>query len=171
MQIENLPLDDDTQVHFDFCRHGWSDLFFTKKGQVWAFRVSGVFTDFPFEVLNICKAIISNSFLRTALCDEPGGAVLELKPDKEQQHTVLLTIYEIKAPLGGFDASEEGERVLSIRIRRQRLIQMLMAELWVIHISLKQPSYQKGRSSFPHTELREMNLLWDESDLGPSFLK
>ena len=46
-----------------------------------------------------------------------------------------------------------------------------MAELWKMHVSLKQPSYQKGRSGFPHKELRKLNEAWNESALGPSFLK
>lgn len=171
MNTETLQLDDDTQLFCDCGQHGWSELIVARSGKLLAYRASDVFTDFPSEILAVCRAVIENAPLRVALCDEPGGSVLEVKPDIKQQHTLILSIYEIDRPLAGFDASEEGNLVLSIRIRRQRLVGMLMAELWKTHVSLKQPSYQKGRSGFPHNEVRRLNEIWNESALGPSFLK
>jgi hypothetical protein len=47
-----------------------------QNGQITALRVSAVFTDFPFERLNICKAAIANASLRVAVCVDPGGAVV-----------------------------------------------------------------------------------------------
>ena len=166
-----LPLDDVTQLFCDFGQHGWSELIVAHKGEITAYRVSEVFTDFPVEMLKICEAVISNKSLRVALCDEPGGVVFATERDEKQQHTVILSIYEIESPLAGFEANEEGRCVVSVRIRRQRLVGMLMAELWKTHVSLKQPSFQKGRAGFPHKELLRLNHVWDESDLRPSFLK
>ena len=171
MDNENLPLDDDTQLYCDLGRHGWARLIFTFKGQVTAVRVSGVFTDISHEILKVCRAAIENLPVRVALCDEPGGSILELQTDRKQQHTVILSLFNVKEPVVAFDADHKGELVLSIRIRRQRLVGMLLAELWKSHIHLRQPSYQKDRDTFPHTELIEMNKLWDKSSVGPSFLK
>ena len=171
MNDQTLQLDDETQIYCDIGCYGWAELIVVFRGQPTVLRVSSVFTDLPQEVLGICRSVIENSPLRVALCDEPGGALFELKIDKKQQHTAIVSIYEVKDPLGGFDAGQQGELVLSTRIRRQRLVGMLLAELWKTHVHLRQPSYQKGRASFPHKELRELNELWDESSLGPSFLK
>jgi len=171
MKFENLPLDDETQLYCDLGHNGWAKLIFTFKGQITVVRVSGVFTDLSHEILRLCRAAIENLHVRVALCDEPGGSILELKPDKKQQHTVILSLFNVKVPVLGFDADHKGELALSIRIRRQRLVGMLLAELWKTHIHLRQPSYQKNRDIFPHTELIEMNELWDKSSVGSSFLK
>ncbi|MEJ8560791.1 hypothetical protein QTO30_05825 [Yoonia sp. GPGPB17] len=171
MSAQVLPLDDVTQFYCDIGCHGWAELIVVFRGQPTVLRVSGIFTDLPHEILKICRAIIENSSIRVALCDEPGGATVEIETDKKQQHTVILSIYEIKKSLSGFGADQEGEFVLSTRIRRQRLVGMLLAELWKTHVNLRQPSYQKGRDSFPHKELVELNKRWDQSSLGPSFLK
>lgn len=165
------PLDDVTQLYCDFRQYGWNELIIAQQGEIRTFRVSGVFTDFPVEILRICEAAIENLPLRVALCDEPGGAVIDIKCDATQQHSLTLTIYEIDRPLSGFDANEEGNPILSVRMRRQRFVGMLMAELWKAHVSLKHPSYQKGREVFPHKELLRVNTLWDNSPVGPSFLR
>lgn len=162
-----LDLDDETQLFCDIGRHGWSDLIVASKGNLRSFRVSDVFTDFPAALLEICRFAIENSALRIALYDEPGGAVCTLEPDKKQQHTMVLSIFEVD----GTGVETQGKQVFALRIRRQRLVGMLMAELWKAHVSLQQPSYQKGRSSFPHKQLVALNKAWDLSELGPSFLK
>ncbi len=166
-----LLLDEETQFYCNIGRHGWSELIVARKGQITTIRVSGVFTDLSHEILRVCRAVIENSQLRVALCDEPGGSILEIKTDKKQQHTVILSLFDDNEPVVAFDADYEGKLVLSIRIRRQRLLGMLLAELWKTHMHLKQPSYQKGRDTFPHAELIEINNLWDESPVGPSFLR
>lgn len=166
-----IPLDDETQLFCDFGCHGWSELFFATKGQIRTIRVSSVFTDLPGELLRICRSAIQNSDMRVVLCDEPGGAVLEVKTDKTQQHTAILSLFDIKGPVIPLSADSEGELVLSIRIRRQRLVGMLLAELWKTHVHLKQDSYQKNRDTFPHAELIRVNNLWEKSSIGPSFLK
>ncbi|WP_299816396.1 hypothetical protein [uncultured Roseibium sp.] len=171
MNTLELQLDDVTQFFCDVGQHGWSDLIVAHKGDLLIFRVSQVITDFPSEVLKIARAIIENSPIRAALCDEPGGAVIAVEPDKKQPHTSILSIYEINGEIAGFDETEEGNLVLSLRIRRQRLAGMLLAELWKTHVCLKHTSYQNGRSGFPHKELKELNNIWNESDLGPSFVK
>ncbi len=171
MDNEILPLDDETQLYCDLGRHGWSELILTFKGQIKAVRVSSVFSDLPHEVLKVCRSAINNSDVRVALCDEPGGSILEVKADKKQQHTVILSLFDVKEPIVTFNADHEGELVLSIRIRRQRLVGMLLAELWKTHMHLRQASYQTGRDTFPHAELIQINKLWDKSSLGPSFLK
>lgn len=168
---QNLKLDDVTQLYCDIGCHGWGELIVVHKGQLTALRVSSVFTDLSFELLNICRAVIANAPLRVALCDEPGGAIVELETDLKQQHTIIFSIYEVKEPLASFTPEQDGELMFSIRIRRQRLLGMLFAELWKTHVHLRQPSYQKGRDSFPHKELLELNAIWDEGPLGPSFLK
>ena len=171
MDTEIIPLDDETQLYCNLGRHGWSELIIAFKGKITTIRVSGVFTDLSHEILKVCRAAIENYHVRIALCDEPGGSILELKTDKKQQHTVILSLFDVKEPAVAFDADHEGELVLSIRIRRQRLLGMLVAELWKTHMHLKQPSYQKSRGTFPHAELIEINDLWDKSPMGPSFLK
>jgi hypothetical protein len=171
MDDKTLQLDDVTQIFCDIGCHGWAKLIVISKGQHIVLRASGVFTDLPREVLEMCRAVIENSPVRIALCDEPGGAIVDLKTDKKQQHTMVLSIYDIEGPLIDFDASQDGELILSTRIRRQRRVGMLLADLWKTHVHLRQPSYQKGRVGFPHTDLVELNRLWDESSLGPSFLK
>lgn len=171
MDNEILPLDDETQLYCDIGRHGWSELMIAFRGQVTTMRVSGVFTDLSREILQICRSAIENAQVRVALCDEPGGSILELKVVEEQRHTVILSVFSVKKPEVAFKADHEGELVMSIRIRRQRLVGMLLAELWKTHMHLKQPSYQKGRGTFPHAELIEINHLWDKSPVGPSFLK
>jgi hypothetical protein len=171
MSAETLQLDDDTQLFCDYGQHGWSHLIVAREGKLLAFRVSGVFTDFPSEILAICRSAIENAPLRVALCDEPGGTILEIAPVRTQQHTLTLSIYEVERPLSCIDANEVGNLVLSIRVRRQRLVVMLMAELWKMYVSLKQPEYQTRRGGFPHRELKVLNKVWDKSELGPSFLK
>lgn len=96
---------------------------------------------------------------------------MEIKADKKQQHTVILSLFDVNEQVVAFDEDHEGELVLSIRIRRQRLVGMLLAELWKTHMHFRQASYQIGRDTFPHAELIEINKRWDESPLGPSFLK
>lgn len=171
MDKEILPLDDETQLYCDLGRHGWSQLILAFKGEIRTIRVSGVFTNLSYEVLRVCRSAIDNSDVRVALCDEPGGSILEVKTDKKQQHTVIFSLFDVKEPVVAFDADHEGELVLSIRIRRQRLVGMLLTELWKSHVHLRQASYQKSRDAFPHAELIEINKLWDKSPLGPSFLK
>lgn len=171
MGNSELQLDDVTQLYCDIGCHGWGEFIIAFKGQPIVLGVSSVFTNLPLEILEICRAGIENSPLRVALCDEPGGAVIELKTDKKQQHTVILSVFEIEEPLGGFDANQEGELMLSFRIRRERLVGMLLSELWKTHVNLRQPSYQKDRGPFPHRELINLNKKWDKSPLGTSFLK
>ena len=170
MNTDALPLDDETQIYCNIRLHGWSDFIVCHHGEPQVFRISDVFTDFPNEMLAICRAVLEGSSLRVALCDEPGGVVLEVVRDQKQQHTTILTVYEIDKPILGFLAGAGGKAVLSTRIRRQRLVGTIMAELWKTHVGLKHPSFQKGRSDFPHRELRELNTLWNNGKLGPSFL-
>lgn len=164
-------IDDETQLYCDFGTYGWGDLYVVSKGHVNSFHVSSVVTDFAQELLNICKAVISNSNCRVALCDEPGGCIIEVATDKKQHYIMLFSIYTVEQPIFGFDANESGKLVLSFTVRRQRLIGMLMSELWKTHMFLRAPSYQKGRGRFPHVELVALNNAWEESPLGPSFLK
>lgn len=140
MENEELPIDEDTQIYCDIGRHGWASLIFIYKGEVKVSRVSGVLTDLPMEILKICRAVIENFQVRVALCDEPGGSILELKPDQKQKHTVILSMYEVKDPVVGFDTTHEGHLAFSIRLKRQRLMEMLVAELWKPHMHLKQTS-------------------------------
>ncbi|MBO9465523.1 hypothetical protein J7443_09820 [Tropicibacter sp. R15_0] len=171
MNTGSLPFDDETQLYCNFGLHGWNDLIVFKDGEAQVFSVTDVFTDFASEILEICRAVLENTSLRVALCDEPGGVVFEVCRDKQQQHTMLLSIYEIERPLFGFSANETGKLVLTSRLRRQRLIEMLIAELWKTHISLKHRSFSDHRRVFPNRDLVELNALWHESSLGPSFLK
>lgn len=163
-------IDDVTQLYVDVGTHGWSDLIVARKGELLSFRVSEVFTSMPANVLDLCNAILNNISLRVALCDEPGGVVIEVKPDEFQHHAVAFMIHEIEGRKVGFDAREEGTIIFETKFKRQRLIAMLMSELWKTHKSLSEPSYQIGRGNFPHHELRTMNKAWDDSPLGPSFL-
>lgn len=164
-------LDDEIQLYCDFGRHGWGELVIVQNGKCTAFSVSDVFSDFAYEVCEICRAALENRSLRVALCDEPGGVVIEVKAGAEQQHTMLFSVFEVDGSLSGFGADEEGRLVLSSRIRRRRLVGMLLSELWKTHSFLREPSYQKNRQSFPHRDVIELNRLWEESPLGPSFLK
>lgn len=166
-----LPLDDLTQLYCDIGQHGWCRLLVAHKSQIHIYPVSGVFTDFPNEILRVCEASIENKPIRVALCDEPGGIVLEIKPDSKRHHISTLIAHKINKPLLGFDAGENGEPEITVTLRRQRLVGMLMAELWKAHIALKQPSYQQGRDIFPHKELLRINSLWNKSTVGPTFLK
>jgi len=162
--------DERIQLYFDFDRHGWSELIFVRGRQISGFRISGVFTDAPAALLDLCDAVLMNSATRVALCDEPGGVVVEVIPDTKQQHTVILSVYEIAPQLAGFDAHEDGRLVMTTRLKRRRLVGMLLTELWKSHKFLSEPSYQKGRDHFPHTRLLETNESWHQSALGPSFL-
>lgn len=162
--------DEETQLYFDFGSHGWSELIFVRKGQVSVYRMSDVFTDAPSAILQICDAVLENAKFRVALCDEPGGVIVEVTPDTEQQHTVILSVYEIRLPTVAFEASEAGHPVMTTRLKRRRLVGMLLSELWKNHKFLSEPSYQKSRRDFPHARLIETNKTWNRSALGPSFL-
>lgn len=162
--------DERTQLYFDFGLHGWSELMFVCQGQISVFRISGVFTDAPTALLDICDAVLTNAATRVALCDEPGGVVVEVTPDTKQQHTVILSVYEIAPPMAGFDAHEAGRLVMATRLKRRRLVGMLLTELWKSHKFLSDSSYQKTRYDFPHARLAKTNESWNHSALGPSFL-
>ncbi|NWJ25259.1 hypothetical protein [Rhizobium sp. RM] len=162
--------DERIQLYFNFDLHGWSELIFVHRGQISGFRVSGVFTDAPAALLDICDAVLTNSATRVALCDEPGGIVVEVTPDAKQPHTVILSVYEIAPQLAGFDANETGRLVMTTRLKRRRLVGMLLTELWKSHEFLSEPSYQRGRVYFPHARLSKTNESWNQSGLGPSFL-
>lgn len=157
-------------MYYDFGLHGWSDLIFACQGQVSVFRISSVFTNAPIALLDICDAVLANVALRVALCDEPGGVVIEVMPDNEQQHTVIFSVYEITRPLVGFGPNEDGPIVIATRLKRRRLVGMLLSELWKSHKFLSDFSYQRNRGDFPHARLVEANETWNCSPLGPSFL-
>lgn len=84
-----------------------------QNGQLRTYRVSGVSTDFPAALLKLCDAMLQNASARVALCDEPGGAILEVAADPAQHHTTLLSIYEIDEHLIAFDTLER--TVLALR--------------------------------------------------------
>lgn len=166
-----LSIDEDIQLYIDSREHGWTVLWFYAEKQMKEFWISDVFTEWSAELIRICQAILDNSQVRAALCDEPGGIVLELLPCEQEQHTMMLNFYEVAAPLAGFDENQEGAVLMSMRVRRQRLLYMLMSELWKVHVNLKFPYYQKNRGNFPHRDLIELNKAWDKSAFGPSFLR
>jgi hypothetical protein len=165
-----LKPDERTQLYFDFGLKGWSDLIFVCQGQISAFRISSVFTDAPTALLDICDAVLMNAATRVALCDEPGGVVVEVRPDTKQQHSVILSVYEIAPSMAGFGAHEAGRLVMATQLKRRRLFGMLLAELWKSHKFLSDSTYRKDRDDFPHARVAETNELWDHSTLGPSFL-
>jgi len=171
MSRDPSDVDEEAQIYIDLGQHGWSDLIIVSNGKVLLFGVSDVFTDMSATALRLCDAVLENIHLRVALCDEPGGVVLEVKPDTKQKHIMTLSIFQVDGPKSGFDADETGETVFEGRIKRRRLVGMLMSELWKTHMFLREPSYQKARDHFPHAELVKANKAWDESPLGPSFLK
>jgi len=85
---------------------------------------------------------------------------------------MTFQVHEIDSAKVGFDAHETGVVIMEAKLKRQRLIGMLMAELWKTHKSLGEPSYQIGRADrFPHHGLKQLNKAWDDGPLGPTFLK
>lgn len=123
--------------------------------------------------MRLCRAVLDNQAVYALLLDEPGGHCLYLTPDPEQQHTMLLRLYEM--PYHRFSPTDPADArlLLSVRVKRKQLLGMLMAELWKLHAALREPSYQKGRDAGVAEEaLFGLNAEWDAHPrLGPSFLK
>jgi len=165
-----LPLDDQTQIYCDLGVHGWGEVIVAREGKLTAFRVSSVFTDLPQAMLDLCDAAIKNVSHQVVLRDEPDGVVVDLRPDPTQQHTIIMSFSEFESLATGAAAPAPCPPLLSFRIRRQRLVSMVLIELWKTHANLRQPSYQAGRDPFPHSELMAVNRRWDQSPLGPSCL-
>jgi hypothetical protein len=171
MSRKPSDIDEVTQIYIDVGKHGWSDVIIATNGKHLSLQITEIFRCVPDIILDLCHAILQNVPLKVALPDEPGGAVVEVKPDPFQRHTMIFLIYEVASPEIMIDASAYGTVIFQTKFKRRRLIGMLMSELWKTHKSLSEPSYQIGRGNFPHDELKKANDEWDGSTIGPSFLK
>ncbi|WP_234823116.1 hypothetical protein [Ensifer adhaerens] len=162
---------------FGFClvleRYGWSDLYIAHEGGTLNCRISAVFTDVAEELLKLCRCILDNEAESIALFDEPGGYLVSLTPDAQQQHTMLLVVWELRGDLGVSRITGSETIALSMRVKRKQLLGAIMAELWKADQFLFEPSFQKGRGTdFPRDQLIALNKEWDvHTSLGPSFLK
>ncbi len=171
MEPRQSELIDNFSIVLEFDRHGWSRFNFLWAKNIWSFWVSDVFQDFANDMLTFCEAVLENTPFRLALCDEPGGAIIAVKPCIRQQHIIEFLIEEVADPNAGFDSSTVGDVVFSVFVSRKQLVTILISELWKVHVYLKEPGYQKDRDPFPHPRLIELNRRWHKGELGPSFIK
>jgi hypothetical protein len=162
---------DNTSFMLEFDRHGWCRFHVFEEKTSFCYWVSDVFSDFSNDMLSLCEHVLENKPVRIALCDEPGGAIVALEPNPKQHHIVEISIEEIDGSVAGFGPEQLGNIVLRVVMRRKQVIANIVSELWKVHYLLKEPSYQKERSRFPHERLIKLNRTWDKGDLGPSFLK
>jgi len=162
---------DNVFIALEFDRYGWSRFRLNHDKTSVCYRVSDVFSDFVAEMLMLCEHVLKNEPVRIALCDEPGGAVIALAPNASQHHIVRLTIEDIHCELAGFEADATGPVALSIDMKRKHLFAEVFSQIWKTRYLLKEPSYQRERVVFPEQRLIDLNRAWDESNLGPSFLK
>jgi|GEM_PF-1703102 len=179
MTREKSDVRDDFQIYFQLHRHGWSDIYIFLGNDVLRMGVSDVYTQASGALLKIAQAVIDNISLRVALCDEPGGHVLEVRADRKLPHTMILAVYEVFPDIL-FDADTNGVKKLEFKFKRRQFLTSIVTELWKTEAFLKEPSYQKGRAAFvnestglfPHDELQVLNAKWDcDPELGPSILK
>jgi hypothetical protein len=162
------------ELGFSFVLHrsGSSDLFVVCGHKTHTCWVSGVFSDAAFELLKLCRGILTNAPTSIALYGEPGGNIISVTADAEQQHTMLFAMRELDPSLPSHEISDEGTVIFSVRVKRKQLLGLFMAELWKVHYFLREPSFQKNRDKFPGDTLRTLNAEWDSHrSLGPSFLK
>lgn len=160
-------------ICFVLDRHGWSDLHISCSGEIVHFRISGVFSDAVGELAALCQGVLRNEAVTIFLYDEPGGYALSVAPDARQQHTILLSAFELREYNDASELRGDEKQVFSIRVKREQLLGLLMGELWKVRRFMSEPSYQKYRpDGFPNDILRSLNEEWDaEPTIGPSFLK
>lgn len=164
---------DDVWISFVLAKHGWSELAIQAGGERLRLCISQVFTDAPLMLLTLCRSILENYPCRIALCDEPGGHIIEVTPIPQQDIGTRLTIYRVDHPVSNFSIDTTGMKILAVNANRRRLFAQIITELWKVHKFLSEPSYKSGRDvAFPHRDLRALNFAWDaHPTVGPSFLR
>ena len=117
--------------------------------------------------MSLCSAIIDNIAIIEPFHSEPDGCLWRLTPNKSQQHTMQLEIFDF---IGYYSFSEADchDPVVTLTVKRKQLLTILMVELWKNALLYEEPSYQKSRRQFPWKEFRNLIQKWDQSRLGPS---
>lgn len=167
-----LTLTDDFQISLLVARHGWSHVTVSTSRDTYSFAVSAEFTRIFDSLLKLCDAVLSGIELSVPFYDEPGGCVWSLKPIDDQRHAVILELYELKCTLGEFERSQLGEPLAILPVKRNALGIMLISELSKYAQLYSEPSFQKGRITFPFNDFSRMLEKWNTSRLvaGPPYL-
>ena len=128
--------------------HGWIDIVIARESGTYTLTVTKIFRDPVSDLLDLCRAILTNMSTSIFLHSEPGGHLMSVTPSEDQQHTMMFALSGLGDTLGQTEITGNETLLFSIRVRRKQLLGLIMAELWKAHRFMLEQSFQKSRGKF-----------------------
>lgn len=151
---------DEIELVYVLGTHGWSDLYLIVSGTVHCFRITHVFSDPIKDLIGLCSSLIDRGDCWVRLYDEPGATLVQITPNRQQQHLVELLVFTS-------DSWEETPETADLRIRvtvkATLLIDQIVYQLYKTQALCSEESYARDRSDFPRNEFRDLIVKWKVS--------
>lgn len=163
MERHKASFEDEIEIVYKLCKHGWSDLIVIVGDQVHSFGVTHIFSDPISDLIDFCDLLLDGEDGSVRLHDEPGTTDFEVTTDPDQRHLVGVRI-----SVSQFSHAPKNSMQLfsSFHMKRSQLLALFIYQFEKVEALCRERSYARDRPAFPLAAFRRLQRRWREHPLS-----